>query len=75
MIDKPGANSSAACWAYCALLIQLHQTFRGDEDESPEADAIRDLMDEPWSRMSPEEREAAGRLSEWLYSAREGRGS
>lgn len=71
MIDELDSNGFAAYREYVALLRRLHATFRGDEDESPEADAIRELMDGPWYRMTRWEKELAGRLSEQLYAEAE----
>ena len=39
-----------------------------DQDDTPEADAIRDSMDDPWYELSEVERKRINGLSEDLYS-------
>ncbi len=47
---------------------ELHRLTIAGQDDSPEADAIRDATDGPWAALSETERTRAGGLSEDLYS-------
>lgn len=58
----------SAIWVYANLLLRLHEMIARGEDESEEADAIRDRMDIAWYMMTREERERVGLLSEDLYT-------
>lgn len=62
--------SRAGRWLlrYTHLLVKLHQLTARNIDESDEADALRDEMDLPWRRMTPEELRMARDLSADLYS-------
>lgn len=53
------------------LLRQLHDCFLAGMHDSPEADYIRDQMDDPWYAMTEEEKEEIGQLSERLYAEAE----
>jgi hypothetical protein len=53
--------------AICGLL-RLHELFEAGQDESPEADAIRDRLERPWHALSGVEKERVTGLSEDLYS-------
>lgn len=46
---------------------ELHDAMRTHGDDSPEAEAIRDSLDEPFHRLTPEERQRAQDYSEQLY--------
>lgn len=48
--------------------VKLHRLIAAGQGESPEADAIRDSLDAPWYKMTKEEQETLGLLSEDLYS-------
>jgi tetratricopeptide (TPR) repeat protein len=50
---------------------ELHRLAIAGQDESPEADAIRDAMDGPWGALSDVERKRASGVSEDLYSISE----
>jgi hypothetical protein len=52
-------------------LRELHRLAVSGQEESPEAETIRDAMDGPWGAMSLSERERARGLSEDLYSLSE----
>ena len=43
-------------------LLEMYRLTEEGRFDSPEADAIRDAMDEPWERLSESERE---RVREW----------
>jgi tetratricopeptide (TPR) repeat protein len=47
---------------------ELHQLLAAGQDDSPEADAIREATDAPWEALSEVERERVRNLSEDLYS-------
>jgi hypothetical protein len=51
---------------YEDLLVQLHVGMSSGRDED-ENDVIRDQMEDPWYRLSEEERHLAGHLSGDLY--------
>jgi hypothetical protein len=55
-------------------LLRLHELTLKGEDESPEADAIRDSLERPWRDLSEIERTRITGLSEDLYSISEARG-
>lgn len=50
------------------LLLELHELFARDLDESPEADAVRDAMDRPWYDMTDDEQGRIRQLSADLYT-------
>jgi len=52
-------------------LVALHQLFKVGDDDSPEADRIRDALDAPLAAMDPIERKRAQWLSADLYSVSE----
>ncbi|MBI3821472.1 MAG: hypothetical protein HY289_02205 [Planctomycetes bacterium] len=54
------------------LLLDLHRLFVQAMENSPEADSIRDQMDEPWYAMTTDEQERVGGFSEDLYAVAEG---
>lgn len=69
-MNKP----SEALREYCELLTQLHLKMRMTKyaqlmiaDDDLKCDAIRDKMDDPWKRMTTEERETSRHLSALLY--------
>jgi hypothetical protein len=47
---------------------ELHQLAACGKDDSPEADAIRDATDQPWTKLSEAERDRVRGLSDDLYS-------
>jgi tetratricopeptide (TPR) repeat protein len=49
-------------------LRRLHEMTLTGEDESPEAEAVRDGLDGPWTRLSEVEQKRITGLSEDLYS-------
>jgi tetratricopeptide (TPR) repeat protein len=53
---------------YVHLLVQLHKLTARNLDETDAADAVRDEMDLPWKRMTPEELRMVRELSADLYS-------
>src|SRR5438128_1063410 len=53
---------------YTRLIRRLHHLMSSGEDDSAEADSLRDAMDRPWSRLSPEEMDRARALSADLYT-------
>jgi tetratricopeptide (TPR) repeat protein len=57
--------------AYLAMVRgtrELHQLLAAGNDDSPEADTIRDATDGPWEALSEVERNRVRKLSEDLYS-------
>ena len=54
--------------AYVRGVRELHHLSVDGNEDSPEADAIRDATDGPWEALSEVERERAGNLSEDLYA-------
>jgi hypothetical protein len=54
------------------LLRELHALFAQGKEESEEADAIREQMEEPWYAMTPQEQERMRGLSADLYAEAEG---
>src|SRR5690349_2466610 len=57
--------------AYVRGLRDLHRLAVAGQEESPEAERIRDAMDAPWEALSDVERTRAGGLSADLYSLSE----
>ncbi len=53
---------------YTKLLYELHSAMRESGDESTEAEKIRDRMDEPGSRLSPDEIAVVQGISADFYS-------
>ena len=51
-----------------ALLFRLHALTIEGQDEGPEAEAIRDHMEEPWYKMTEVEQEAVGNVSAQLWA-------
>src|SRR5262245_2491786 len=49
-------------------LLRMHQYTVDGQDESDEADALRELMDRPWQKLSAAERERITGLSKDLYA-------
>ena len=49
-------------------LLRLHELTLKGEDESPEAEAVRDSLDRPWTGLSEVEQKRITGLSEDLYS-------
>ena len=54
---------SAPYRQYLTLLLRLHALTAGRQEESVEADELRDAMDYPWQQLSDEERECVRGLS------------
>jgi len=50
------------------LLLELHRLYEGGNEESPEADVIRDAMDSPWYEMTEDEQRRIRQLSADLYT-------
>jgi hypothetical protein len=53
---------------YVRLLRELHRLIAEGKGDSDEAEQLRDLMDDPWDRMSPEEIRRVRGLSADLYT-------
>jgi hypothetical protein len=49
-------------------LLRLHELTLNGEDDSPEAEAVRDSLDRPWTELSEVEQKRITGLSEDLYS-------
>jgi hypothetical protein len=67
LVGQALSNDPAYREAICGLL-RLHELFEAGQDESPEADAIRDRLERPWNVLSDVEKERITGLSEDLYS-------
>src|SRR5260370_1197618 len=52
-------------------LLRLHELAQSGQDESPEADAIRDSLERPWYELSEVEKKRIAGLSEDLYAISE----
>ncbi len=52
-------------------LVELHRLGKSGNDDSPEADSIRDALDAPLDALSQKEKHRAQWLSEDLYSVSE----
>ncbi len=61
-----------AVHAYVTLLLQLDALMAEGKGDSPEADAVREQMDEPWYAMTEQEQQRVRGLSEDLFSLAEG---
>lgn len=48
-------------------LHALHRVMRFGDDDGPEADAIREALDGPWSKLSPEDDAVLTAYSAALY--------
>jgi len=53
---------------YVDLLCELHKLTVACRSDTPDADAIRDQMDEPWNHLDERETERVRGLSADLYS-------
>ena len=62
--------TSSLALVLCAT-VELNRLESLGLDESPEAEAVRDAMDEPWLRLSESEQKDAGEFSEHLFRAKE----
>jgi hypothetical protein len=49
------------------LLLDLHVLMAAGKGDEPEADTIRDEMDEPYGKLSNIERDLIDKVSEALY--------
>ena len=70
-MDAPHTFGSAHFAIAAKELVALHQLFKVGDDDSPEADRIRDALDAPLEAMDPIERKRAQWLSADLYSVSE----
>ena len=50
-------NTSKPYLKSVLLLRELHRLTLAGQEESPEADAVRDLMDDPWHQMTDVEQD------------------
>jgi hypothetical protein len=71
-MSNANSTSSQAALESARLLRELHAIFCRGEEESKEADLIRDDMERPWYAMTPSEQERMGGLSQDLYALAEG---
>jgi tetratricopeptide (TPR) repeat protein len=67
MVRRP-FSTSPSYLQYIRALRDLHTLTMASRDDSPEADAIRDGMDQPWYDLSEVEQRRIKGLSEDLYS-------
>ena len=67
MVRQAVSNSPAYCESIRGLL-RLHSLAESGQDESPEADAIRDSLEQVWHGLSDVEKKRIAGLSEDLYS-------
>jgi hypothetical protein len=66
-IDR-GDGTSSHYQEYVKLLTKLHFLMAEGNGDTEEADQLRDLMDDPWYQMSPQEVHRAEGLSADLYT-------
>ena len=52
-------------------LVELHRLIKDGQDDSPEAESVRDALDAPLKALNRTEKERAQLLSEDLYSVSE----
>src|ERR1035438_3616310 len=52
-------------------LVELHRLIKDGQDDSPEAESVRDALDVPMKALNRTERDQAQWLSEDLYSVSE----
>ncbi len=62
------AEGSRELQEYAQLLRQLHGLIRDGKNNSDEADAIREKMEDPWYAMNSDEHEQMTVLSVLLYA-------
>lgn len=62
------ASKSEAVHEYVRLLLELHQLIANDRGDSEAADRVRDQMDGPWRKLTPQEIQVLRGLSSDLYS-------
>ena len=55
------------CKTYMQLLRSLHKLIRRGRADSPEADAVRHRMDDPWKHLTSHEVALVRRYSDNLY--------
>ena len=55
------------CKTYMQLLRHLHKLIRTGRSDSPEADAVRHRMDDPWKHLTSEEVALVRKYSSSLY--------
>lgn len=58
--------------AYARLLLEMHRLIAEGKGDSPEAEALTELMDAPWYAMSSPERARMRGLAADLHALREG---
>jgi hypothetical protein len=66
------ANGVPAVRAYSKLLLELDDLMAAGKGNGPEADEIRERMEQPWNALTEQERERVGGLSEDLYALADG---
>lgn len=67
-MDPRPLTLSANYLAVVRGLRELHRLTVAGLQDSPEADAVRDVTDAPWQALTEMEKERIGELSEDLYS-------
>jgi hypothetical protein len=67
VVSQAFSNHPAYRESICGLL-RLHELSETGQDESPEADAIRNGLERPWHALSDVEKERITGLSADLYS-------
>lgn len=65
-------NTQSPVLSYARLLRQSHELIAQDKGDSPEAEALADLMDSPWAALTAQEQRRMRGLSTDLYALREG---
>jgi hypothetical protein len=59
---------SPAFYESARLMVDLHRAMSTGDPDGPEADAIRDRMDQPWYQMTCDEQDLVRGLSQDLYT-------
>jgi hypothetical protein len=68
MPTSPSLTPDAPLFVHANQLVRLDQMMAEGRGDSPEADSLRDEMEQSWYRMSPDELEIARQLSADLYT-------
>jgi hypothetical protein len=71
-MNLPTNPKSSAYRATIDGLLRLHELTLARQDESPEADSIRESMADVWEDLSPEEKDRVTAFSKDLYEISDG---
>jgi hypothetical protein len=68
MINNPPLPHTSPLAIHAHHLVQLDRMMAEGQGDSPEADALRDQMEQSWYRMTPKELDIARQISADLYT-------